>query len=155
MLQSSMADIPLPADSVVSFRDVVLRDPAATPAYYPQSAPAAYYSPATFKRLTDDTLFWVRVRERAVFFCVCLRRSWQVFYFQQGTPQQMFAAAELKKSFWRYHRSARVWLQRHPRELPVEVTGDYEKGSFVFFDNEDRWTQRTRADFVLEYAQIV
>ena len=48
-----------------------------------------------------------------------------------------------------------MWLQRHPRELPTEVTGEYEKGSFVFFDNEERWTQRTRADFVLEYAQIV
>lgn len=85
------------------------------------------------KKILADTLFWI-------------------FYYQQGTPQQLYAAAELKKSFWRYHLRYKTWFQRHPRELPTEITQEWEKGTYVFFDYEKSWKDKTRSDFLFEYA---
>jgi hypothetical protein len=83
MLQASLLDLPLPSDSLLQIRDTVSTGPPVLmPAYFPQSPPQSYYNAALFKRLEPDTLFWI-------------------FYYQQGTPQQLYAAQELKKSFWR------------------------------------------------------
>lgn len=53
----------------------------------------------TSQRLEPDTLMWIyfyQVPVRASTTVSCLR-----VLFQQGTPQQLYAAAELRKSFWR------------------------------------------------------
>lgn len=44
-----------------------------------------------------------------------------------------------------------MWLKRHPRELPTEITQEWEKGTFVFFDHNEGWCERIRTDFTLEY----
>ena len=69
----------------------------------------------------------------------------------QGTPQQAMAAAQLKKQYWRYHTRDRTWFQRHPEEMPTEVTSEYEKGTYIFFDYKNGWCQRKRTGFVFEY----
>jgi hypothetical protein len=35
-----------------------------------------------------------------------------IFYYQPGTPQQYYAAKELKRQSWRYHRELQCWLKR-------------------------------------------
>ena len=134
MLAASLSDMPIASDSLVELRDVVRHGRATTPEHWPQEVPASYYSPSLVKRLDQDTLFFI-------------------FFFQQKTPHQVLAAEELRKSFWRYHNKFQLWLQRHPRELPSEITANFEKGTFVFWD-EKTWQQRTRADFVLQYADV-
>ena len=36
-----------------------------------------------------------------------------IFYYQPGTPQQYYAARELKRQMWFYHKELQQWLQRH------------------------------------------
>jgi CCR4-NOT transcription complex subunit 3 len=132
MLAASLLDMPIASDSLVELQDVVRSGPAATPEYYPQAVPTT--TRRLWSNVWTSTLFWI-------------------FYYQQGTPLQVLAAEELRKSFWRYHRKFQLWLQRHPRELPSEITSTMERGTFVFWD-EKTWQQRTRADFVLQYAEV-
>ncbi len=60
-------------------------------------------------------------------------------------------------TFWlsllrRYHSRFKTWFQRHPRELPTEITQEWEKGTYVFFDEQKGWCDRVRSDFLFEYA---
>jgi len=55
----------------------------------------------------------------------------------QGTQHQYYAARELKRLSWRYHKSYLTWFQRH--DAP-EFTNDHcERGTYVYFDYETGW----------------
>lgn len=77
----------------------------------------------------------------ACIFLLCFQHSFFFvnLLFLQNTYQQYFAAKELKKQSWRYHRKYNTWFQRH--EEPKVATDEYEQGTYVYFDfhiaNED------------------
>ncbi|CAI7799771.1 unnamed protein product [Closterium sp. NIES-54] len=116
------------------------RNPAITPASYPQAPAAVLEHPGLWERLDMDVLFFA-------------------FYHQQGTYQQYLAARELKKQSWRYHKKYNTWFQRH--EEPKLTTDDYEQGTYVYFDfhivhddYQTGWCQRIKTEFTFEYSYL-
>jgi CCR4-NOT transcription complex subunit 3 len=103
----------------------------AAPSCYPSTPSPIIDNPAVFEKLGTDALFFI-------------------FYYAQGTYQQYLAARELKKQSWRYHKKYMTWFQRH--EEPKITTGDYEQGTYVYFDYETGWCQRIKSDFRFEYS---
>lgn len=103
----------------------------AAPSCYPSTPSPIIDNPAVFEKLGTDALFFI-------------------FYYAQGTYQQYLAARELKKQSWRYHKKYMTWFQRH--EEPKVTTGDYEQGTYVYFDYETGWCQRIKSDFRFEYS---
>ncbi|CAI5469894.1 unnamed protein product [Closterium sp. Yama58-4] len=121
-------------------RAYIPRNPAITPASYPQAPAAVLEHPGLWERLDMDVLFFA-------------------FYHQQGTFQQYLAARELKKQSWRYHKKYNTWFQRH--EEPKLTTDDYEQGTYVYFDfhivhddYQTGWCQRIKTEFTFEYSYL-
>lgn len=109
------------------------RIPCGVPSYYPSKPPVVFDNPAIFERFDIDTLFFI-------------------FYYQQKTLQQYFAARELKKQSWRFHKKYLTWFQRH--EEPKAITEDYEQGTYIYFDYEGSWCQRKKTEFTFEYRYL-
>ena len=55
----------------------------------------------------------------------------------QGTQLQVFAARELKKNSWRFHKQYLTWFQR--LEEPKVITDEYEQGTYVYWDYDQQW----------------
>lgn len=108
------------------WRYYVPKMPYPTPAYYPQEPLPIFDSPTLYHKLDPDTLFFI-------------------FYYQQGTCHQYFAARELKRQSWRFHKQYLTWFQRHTE--PIEITNEYELGTYTYFDWEGSWLKRKRSDF--------
>jgi len=108
------------------------RNPFPVHGSFPQSPLAALDSPELYERLDPDTLFFI-------------------FFFPQNPRHQLFAALELKRHAWRFHKRYLTWFQRH--EEPRFTTDDYESGSYVYFDHQ-MWCQRVRQDFLFSYADL-
>lgn len=89
-----------------------------TPAHYPQQPLPIFDDPRLYSRVDQDALFYS-------------------FYYRQGTYQQYLAAKELKSTSWRFHKQYQTWFQRH--EEPQQITEDFEKGTYRFFDYESTW----------------
>ena len=49
----------------------------------------------------------------------------------------MFAARELKKNSWRFHKQYLTWFQR--LEEPKVITDEYEQGTYVYWDYDQQW----------------
>eukprot|EP00300_Choanocystis_sp_HF-7_P011823 c17629_g1_i2.p1 GENE.c17629_g1_i2~~c17629_g1_i2.p1 ORF type:complete len:692 (+),score=169.81 c17629_g1_i2:40-2115(+) len=81
-------------------------NPTPVPSCFPQEPNKIFEDPQLFRKFDFDTL--------------CFS-----FYCQQGTFQQYFAARELKRQSWRYHKKELKWFQRH--EEPKECTDEYEQ----------------------------
>jgi len=129
MLLHSMMTICDPHDSEKP-RVYKPRNPLNTPNVFP-TTPGSFFDDANlFERVETDTLFFV-------------------FYFQQGSYQQYLAAKELKRRAWRFHKQYLLWFQRH--EEPNEITQEYERGTYIFFDYESGWCPRKKIDFKFEY----
>ena len=75
-----------------------------------------------------------------------------MFYYQQRTYRQILAARELKRQSWRFHKHHLSWFQRH--DEPREITAEYERGNFIFFDFEQGWCRRVKQDFVFEFKHL-
>ena len=76
-----------------------------------------------------------------------------IFFFQPGTPQQFFAAKELKKRNWVYHIRYQTWFRRIGD--PSEKTDDYEVAKYEYFDHDSEgWFVRERPAFKFEYANM-
>jgi hypothetical protein len=102
LLKASFRCMPQPGDGVVRRRGRV-RNLVAVPPSFPTTAPPVVENPALFERLEVDALFFA-------------------FYFQQGTPQQMLAARELKRSNWRAPSSSLSLAPlTHAQALPQKV----------------------------------
>jgi len=150
LLETSLANIPdtMDADKLKYY---VPKTPQATPLYYPQVPSTVLDQAQLYEKLDIDTLFFI-------------------FYFQQGTYQQYgkvkqekcvadhffsfskkryLAARELKKQSWRFHKKYFIWFQRH--EEPKAITEEYELGTYIYFDFEQSWCQRKKADFTFNY----
>ena len=85
---------------------------------YPQEPLPIFDDPRLYSRIDSDTLFYV-------------------FYYKQGTYQQYLAARALKDQSWRFHKQYQTWFQRH--EEPKQITEEFEKGTYRFFDYESTW----------------
>lgn len=144
MLEAAHYKLPQPKDSERP-RNYVPRHPAVTPPSYPQVQAPIVNNPVLWERFGSDAY-----GTDTLFFA---------FYYQQNTYQQYFAAKELKKQSWRYHRKYNTWFQRH--EEPKVATDEYEQGTYVYFDfhiaNEDGqhgWCQRIKTEFTFEYNYL-
>jgi len=89
-----------------------------TPSHYPQEPLPIFDDQRLYSRIDTDTLFYL-------------------FYYRQGTYQQMLAAKALKGQSWRFHKQYSTWFQRH--EEPKSITEEYEQGTYRFFDYESTW----------------
>jgi CCR4-NOT transcription complex subunit 3 len=158
LLEASLPFVPEPHDSeryvdcvllfsCVSFVEVIFlhfwcrspkqylpRNPYRTPSYFPSSPALSFEDGASNVDKFDlDTLFFM-------------------FYFHQGSNQHQalfFAARELKKQAWRYHKKYLTWFQRH--EEPKVTSDEFEQGTYLYFDYEQGWCQRLKHDFVFDY----
>jgi len=90
-----------------------------SPQHYPQEPLAIFDDPRLYNRIDTDTLFYL-------------------FYYRQGTYQQLLAAKALKSQSWRFHKQYSTWFQRH--EEPKSITEEYEQGTYRFFDYESTWS---------------
>lgn len=88
---------------------------------------------ALYERFDIDTLFFI-------------------FYHMPKTAAQYFAARELKRQSWRFHKKFLTWFQRF--EEPKTITEEYEQGTYIYFDHEGSWCQRKKSDFVFEYRYL-
>eukprot|EP01129_Flabellula_baltica_P009724 TRINITY_DN401_c0_g3_i1.p1 TRINITY_DN401_c0_g3~~TRINITY_DN401_c0_g3_i1.p1 ORF type:complete len:425 (-),score=112.75 TRINITY_DN401_c0_g3_i1:1-1275(-) len=104
-----------------------------TPHFFPQEPSRYFEDPSLYEKFRSETLFFI-------------------FYYQQGTYQQYLAAKELKRQAWRYHKSYLTWFQRH--DPPEEITADYERGTYVYFDYENGWCKRKKSNFTFEYKYL-
>ena len=76
-----------------------------------------------------------------------------IFFFQRGTPQQYFAAKELRRRNWVYHIRYQTWFRRISE--PVEKTDEYEVAKYEYFDHgSEGWFVRKRPAFKFEYANM-
>eukprot|EP00127_Corallochytrium_limacisporum_P001109 Clim_evm20s39 gene=Clim_evmTU20s39 len=132
MLDASYQNCPQAADSERS--PIYLpSQPAPTPPYYPQIPLQLFHHGEAYEKLPLDTLFFI-------------------FYYQQNSFQQYFAACELKNKSWRFHKKYKTWFQRY--EEPKMITDEYEQGTYLFFDFETDWVQRRKSDFAFEYHYL-
>lgn len=92
--------------------------PTPSVAGYPQEPLPIFDDSRLYSRIEPDTLFYV-------------------FYYKQGTYQQYLAAKALKDQSWRFHKQYQTWFQRH--EEPKQITEEFEKGTYRFFDYESTW----------------
>ncbi|CAD5227050.1 unnamed protein product [Bursaphelenchus xylophilus] len=90
----------------------------------------------------DTIEFYTRLEKETLFF---------IFYYMEGTYAQTLASKALKYQSWRYHKKFLMWFQR--KSDPRVMTADYESGSYFFFDYE-KWTIRTRDNFIFEYKYL-
>ncbi|XP_010524972.1 PREDICTED: general negative regulator of transcription subunit 3-like isoform X2 [Tarenaya hassleriana] len=144
LLEAACYRLPQPKDSDPP-RHYSPRNPALTPASYPQVQSPVINNPLLWERFGSDaygidTLFFT-------------------FYYQQNTYQQYLAAKELKKQAWRFHRKYNTWFQRH--EEPKIATDEYEQGTYVYFDfhsskdeTQQGWCQRIKHEFAFEYCYL-
>jgi CCR4-NOT transcription complex subunit 3 len=107
--------------------------PFATSLYYPNMPAPIFDAPSIFQRFDLDTLFFI-------------------FYYQQGTYQQYWAARELKRQGWRFHKKYQAWFQRD--EDPKYITDEYEQGTYLYFDYETNWCVRKKPEFTFEYMYL-
>lgn len=110
-------------------RAYIPRNKVETPHWHNQLPPDDHDSQEFYNRLAPETLFFV-------------------FYYMERTKAQYLAAKALKSQSWRFHQKYLLWFQRHAE--PTEITDEYEKGKYVFFDYEN-WRKRTKEDFKFEY----
>ncbi|GAB2227800.1 hypothetical protein Droror1_Dr00009627 [Drosera rotundifolia] len=143
MLETAIYKRPQPGDSL-RVKPYISRRPASTPASYPKVQAPLIYNPTFWENLGKDPS-----KADILFF---------TFYFQQNTYQQYLAARELKKQSWRYHKGLNSWFQRQAD--PIEVTNEYEKGSYMYFDFHAKdelqlgWCRKLRHDYQFEYNYL-
>ncbi|CAK8536159.1 unnamed protein product [Lathyrus sativus] len=100
--------------------------------YYAKPPPALHQG--YFAKFTLDTLFYI-------------------FYSMPKDEAQLYAANELYKRGWFYHKEHRMWYIRVPNMEPLVKTNTYERGSYHCFDPSTFETVR-RDNFVLHYEMV-
>ncbi|GET89290.1 hypothetical protein, conserved [Leishmania tarentolae] len=101
--------------------------------YFPQEVLPVLSNKDVYHQMDLDTLFFI-------------------FYYHQKSYQQYFAAKELKARSYRYHTKQQRWYQR--LERPQTTTETEERGSYTFFDFEDKWDHDRIDDFLFEYKYL-
>jgi CCR4-NOT transcription complex subunit 3 len=105
------------------------------PPHYPANPPSLFEAnESIYQKFDLDTLFFI-------------------FYYLPRTLPQYYAARELKRQSWRFHKKFLTWFQRW--EEPKVVNDDWEQGTYVYFDYEGgAWSQRKKVDFTFEYRYL-
>eukprot|EP00049_Salpingoeca_infusionum_P026493 m.26007 g.26007 ORF g.26007 m.26007 type:complete len:634 (+) comp8781_c0_seq2:109-2010(+) len=101
--------------------------------YYPEQPLDQFMTGMGFSKLDNDVLFFI-------------------FYYQQGTKQQLLAASELQQRGFRFHTQHQMWFVSERN--PEEVTDQYEIGTFKFFDHKTTWNLVEQQGFKLEYRYM-
>jgi len=92
-------------------------------------------APGHFARFALETLF----------YC---------FYAMPGDEAQLFAADELSRRGWTFHKEYRVWVARAPGAAePAAKTATSERGSYLVFDT-GTWETVRKDGFVLHYDAL-
>lgn len=106
--------------------------PVSPPCYLHVPPPIA---PGHFARFALETLF----------YC---------FYAMPGDEAQLFAADELSRRGWTFHKEYRVWVARAPGAAePSAKTATSERGSYLVFDAAS-WETVRKDGFVLHYDAL-
>ncbi|OLY82812.1 General negative regulator of transcription subunit 3 [Smittium mucronatum] len=132
MMEVSLQTTPTVADQEKQ-KQYIPKNPVATPSYYPQTPLPLFNQPGSYINLGIDTLFFI-------------------FYYNENTYHQYLASKELKRQSWRFHKKYLTWFQRY--EEPLEITNEYENGSYLYFDYETSWCQRKKNNFSFEYQYL-
>ena len=74
-----------------------------------------------------------------------------IFYYQQGTCEQIMASKILKKRKWIYNKKYCTWFKKKDPNLNIK---EGEPSVYLYFDYESGWCQRMKSDFVLDPTQI-
>jgi len=101
--------------------------------YPPSFNVASVVQPTVAKipQLSDESLFYV-------------------FYTFTGDMLQAYAAAELHKRDWRFHREHGLWFARVPGTEASLKARNYERGSYYYFD-VGSWERIRKDNFYLQY----
>ncbi|RDW79723.1 hypothetical protein BP6252_04361 [Coleophoma cylindrospora] len=75
-----------------------------------------------------------------------------MFYNNPNDIQQVMAAQELNNRNWRFHKKLQLWLTKDLDMQPQQLSGDTERGYYVFFDWK-LW-QRERRELTLKYSDL-
>ncbi|KEH39407.1 probable NOT transcription complex subunit VIP2 isoform X3 [Medicago truncatula] len=100
--------------------------------YYAKPPPALHQG--YFAKFTLETLFYI-------------------FYSMPKDEAQLYAANELYKRGWFYHKEHRMWYIKVPNMEPLVKTSTYERGSYHCFDPSTFETVR-RDNFVFQYEMV-
>ncbi|OIW09167.1 hypothetical protein TanjilG_11305 [Lupinus angustifolius] len=100
--------------------------------YYAKQPPALHQG--YFSKFSVETLFYI-------------------FYSMPKDEAQLYAANELYKRGWFYHKEHRLWFIRVPNMEPLVKTNTYERGSYHCFDPSTFETVR-KDNFVLHYEML-
>ncbi|KAK7324979.1 hypothetical protein VNO77_28975 [Canavalia gladiata] len=100
--------------------------------YYAKLPPSLHLG--YFSKFTVETLFYI-------------------FYSMPKDEAQLYAANELYKRGWFYHKEHRLWFIRVPNMEPLVKTNTYERGSYHCFDPSTFETVR-KDNFVLHYEMV-
>ncbi|KAJ3427604.1 ccr4-not transcription complex subunit [Anaeramoeba flamelloides] len=126
LLTNSMKFLPKKS----KFRKYKPTNPIEVPEFFPSIPPNSIDDPKTFLKFDSHTLFFI-------------------FYYLQGTYQQYLAAQKLRELGWRFHKTFKTWFRRC--EEPKEITSEYERGTYKFFDFNESWQEKKKTDYKLEY----
>ncbi|KAJ3449630.1 ccr4-not transcription complex subunit [Anaeramoeba flamelloides] len=129
LLTNSMKFLPKKS----KFRKYKPTNPIEVPEFFPSIPPNSIDDPKTFLKFDSHTLFFI-------------------FYYLQGTYQQYLAAQKLRELGWRFHKNFKTWFRRC--EEPKEITSEYERGSYTFFDFDESWQEKKKTDYKLEYKYL-
>lgn len=72
-----------------------------------------------------------------------------ILAYQRGEFERFVAAQMLRQRGWRFHKKFQMWFKRNSE--PREVTEEYERGDYIFFDSTEHWKVKTMRDFKFEY----
>ncbi|XP_061348964.1 probable NOT transcription complex subunit VIP2 isoform X2 [Gastrolobium bilobum] len=99
--------------------------------YYAEKPPTLH---GYFSKFAVETLFYI-------------------FYSMPKDEAQLYAANELYKRGWFYHKEYRLWFARVANMEPLVKTNTYERGSYHCFDPSTFETVR-KDNFVLHYEMV-
>lgn len=72
-----------------------------------------------------------------------------ILAYQKSEYERFVAAQLLRQRGWRFHKKFQMWFKRNSE--PREVTDEYERGDYIFFDSTEHWKVKTMRDFKFEY----
>uniref|UniRef100_A0A0D9WHX7 NOT2/NOT3/NOT5 C-terminal domain-containing protein n=1 Tax=Leersia perrieri TaxID=77586 RepID=A0A0D9WHX7_9ORYZ len=76
-----------------------------------------------------------------------------IFYSMPKDAYQLYAANELYKKGWAYHKGLCQWIKRVPNVTPLVQTTTYEQGSYTVFD-ENAWRTTQKDNFIVRYNDL-
>ncbi|XP_020525671.1 probable NOT transcription complex subunit VIP2 isoform X1 [Amborella trichopoda] len=91
--------------------------------------------------------------QRGYFSKYHLGTLFYAFYSMPNDEAQLYAADELYRQGWFYHRELRLWFIRVGNAEPVVKTKTYERGSYHCFD-PNTWETVRKDNFVISYDML-